>query len=355
MTTKTAEYSPFPEANFYAALCEQANNLQLQMYVFFPESISLNKQQIVGYQYVNGKWVQERFPFPKLLYDRVFYNAAYYQKHKRLIQRFKEHFGIICMNRGLPSKWDLYQQLWQEVQLRAHLPKQELYRDSKQLMTILGRERSIILKPIAGGFGKKVMHLISGEPAILEGRSPKNKFFRRSFPSTTDAIHYLEPKLNRRYLVQSYLELTTPAGHPYDIRLFVQKNEAGEWTVIGKGVRLGPKMQLTSNIRGGGEARSFEAFIQSIHPAMYTQIEATINKIGRLVPITLEQRYAPLFELGIDIGVDRYGKVWIIEANAKPGRKIFELMGDYAASQQAIIGPINYARYLLEREQGGSK
>lgn len=355
MTTKTKEYSPFPEANYYAALAEQAAKENLKLFVFFPESISLQKRKIIGYEYLNGQWSLARYPFPDIVYDRVFYNSSYYHKNKQIVKMFKQVPEINFMNRGLPSKWELFQQLKLDHRLRPHLPRQELFTNADQLSSLLKHENSLIIKPIAGGFGKKVFHLIKGQPAILEGRNAKNQFFRRAFGSTKEAIDFLAPKLNQRYLLQQYLELNSPDGHPYDVRVFAQKNEQGEWRVIGKGIRLGPKNKLTSNIRGGGNAEHFHSFVKQIHPDQFEKILTSVENIGILVPQVLEKKYHPLFEIGIDVGIDRYGGVWIIEANAKPGRKIFELMGDHQTSQQAILGPIKYARYVLQREQGGSE
>lgn len=354
MTTNAVEYTPFPEANFYAELAAESAKNDIRLYVFFPESIQLQQKKMEGFQYVNGQWVKAIFPFPQVVYDRVFYTSKYYHKNKDTVRKFKEVSDVIFMNRGLPSKWEIYQQLRKDARIRSHLPRQELFTTKERLNSLLTKEQSIIIKPIAGGFGKKVLHVITGTPTILEGRNANNQFFRKSFRTQKEAITFLAPKLNRRYLLQQYLELSTAEGNPFDIRIFSQKNANGHWSIIGKGVRLGPRHQLTSNIRGGGEAVSFQSFIRDMHPSKYEQISTIVDQIGHLVPQILEKAYSPLFELGIDVGVDRFGAVWIIEANAKPGRKIFDLMGDQQAAQQVIKGPINYARFLLERNQGGS-
>lgn len=353
MTTNAPEYIPFPEESYYATLSQIAAANNLKVYVFFPESVSLSQKMISGYQWNEGQWKAASFPFPDLVYDRVFYNASYYKKTKDLVHAFKQH--VRFMNRGLPSKWELYQQLKSDIRVRPHLPKQQLYSSPKQLLHLLQQEKSIIVKPISGGFGRKVFHLIAGSPAILEGRNKDNQYFRKRFDSIRKAVAFLTPHLNRRYLLQRFLTLQTADGNPFDVRVFAQKNALGNWNVIGKGIRMGPKNKLTSNIHGGGGGMDYTSFIQATYPDHYKQINESIEKIGVMVPEILERNYHPLFELGIDVGIDRDGHVWVIEANAKPGRKIFELMGDREASQQAISGPIHFAQFLLEREQGGSK
>ncbi len=353
MTTNAPGYDPFPEANYYAALSQIAAKDHLNVYVFFPESISFPQRVITGYKWNQGQWIFTTFPFPDLIYDRVFYNASYFKKTKDIVHAFKQQ--VPFMNRGLPSKWGLYLQLNSDPRIRAYLPMQVLYTNTKQLKRLLLREKSIIIKPISGGFGRRVFHLIDGTPAILEGRNQHNQYFRKNFDNSSQAIAFLAPHLNHRYLLQRFLQLQTTDKSPFDVRIFAQKNARGEWCVIGKGIRMGPKNKLTSNIHGGGNGLNYTSFIQSTYPNKYKQINTTVEKIGILVPEILERSYYPLFELGIDVGIDREGNVWIIEANAKPGRQIFELMGDQSASLQAISGPIHYAQYVLEREQGGSK
>lgn len=351
MTTKATGYIPFPEASFYAAIATEAVHEGSYVYVFFPESISFARREITGYSWAQNRWHKRRFPFPDVVYDRVFYNASYYNKNKATVARLRS--CVPFLNRGLPSKWDLYNQLHTDATVRSHLPQQERYTHKQQLQQFLKQEDSIIVKPISGGFGRKVLHFIRSTPTKLEGRTHKNYFFQKKFANVTEATDFLAPKLNNRYLLQQYLPLSTPDGHPFDVRVFVQKNEEGNWAIVGQGIRLGPKHKLTSNIHGGGRAEPYSTFIEQHYPHLKGHIDAQLQTLSTLIPVVLEQTYSPLFELGIDIGIDRNGKAWVIEANAKPGRNIFVLLNDRIASQKAIRGPIDYASYVFNRGQGG--
>ncbi|MNJ02586.1 Endospore coat-associated protein YheD [compost metagenome] len=54
-------------------------------------------------------------------------------------------------------------------------------------------------------------------------------------------------------------------------------------------------------------------------------------------------------ELGLDLGVERGGRVWIIEVNSKPGRSVFHRLSLEQAGDSADRNPIAYAGHLLRR------
>jgi len=54
---------------------------------------------------------------------------------------------------------------------------------------------------------------------------------------------------------------------------------------------------------------------------------------------------SPLGEIGLDLGVDRRGRVWLIEVNAKPFRKVFDA-GPKRRVFLSFRRPMAYARYL---------
>ncbi|MNN57292.1 Endospore coat-associated protein YheD [compost metagenome] len=71
--------------------------------------------------------------------------------------------------------------------------------------------------------------------------------------------------------------------------------------------------------------------------------------LSKRIPAALEACNGRMAELGLDLGVDRDGRVWIIEANTKPGRSIFRKLGQEKLLLQAERNPIAYACYILSR------
>mgnify|MGYP003940659699 CR=1 FL=1 len=59
-------------------------------------------------------------------------------------------------------------------------------------------------------------------------------------------------------------------------------------------------------------------------------------------------------ELGLDFGIDRGGRIWLIEGNGQPGRTIFEHMGRMDLADLAHLRPVQYAKFLAARKGAGT-
>ena len=51
-------------------------------------------------------------------------------------------------------------------------------------------------------------------------------------------------------------------------------------------------------------------------------------------------------EMGIDVGVDQAGKLWFIEINLRPARRLFTLIGEHNTRLLSIQRPMLYSQYL---------
>lgn len=159
----------------------------------------------------------------------------------------------------------------------------------------------------------------------------------------------------RRYVVQQGLDLAYLQGSPYDVRSIVQKNGQGEWQVTGKAARIGRRYSITSNLHTGGFARTVPTILQAYFPDRAEEIEQQIDHLAIRIAQVMEQKAGPLCDLGLDMGVDRQGNVWILEVNSKPGRKVFRHTGDRLARRLSVETPMAYARYLIEQRGRGRK
>ena len=100
----------------------------------------------------------------------------------------------------------------------------------------------------------------------------------------------------------------------------------------GTAVRRGKSGNVTSNLHGGGTAEELLPFlIKEFGQEKSLQIHCTLLEIATQIPAILEQHHGRLAELGIDLGIDSSGDVWILEANSKPGRSAFTRLSDPSA------------------------
>ena len=77
-----------------------------------------------------------------------------------------------------------------------------------------------------------------------------------------------------------------------------------------------------------------------------------MKKLSLFIPQYLEKTTKRrLVELGLDIAVDRDGRVWILEVNIKPGRSLWRKIDNKEAVDRSIRAPVQYAWYLLKKKK----
>ncbi|MGE5704258.1 MAG: YheC/YheD family protein [Clostridia bacterium] len=345
----------FTEKDFYRHLTLAGRQLGIRVFVFSPRQVDFETRTTIGYEFEDGAWMTRTFDLPKLIYDRCFMGPAY-RHYKPFIEKLQNDPTIRFMGRGLSGKWQVYQMLEKLPELSHWLP------DTRPLMIHdlvdrLNAGQPVIIKPMSGTHGYGVVRIQKRQNRFEAlGRSRRtNVPFRRIFADTTGVKNFVQTfTVGAKFLIQPYLSLSTPDGTPFDIRVLVQKDGTGTWQTTGKAVRLGNKQSITSNLHGGGRAVALPSFLSRYFPSeQQTKIEAEIDALVSLLPPALEEHHGTLFELGIDIGVDSKGKVWLIEVNSRPGRAVFKQIHDKTARIHSVTQPVKYANYLMKERVGG--
>lgn len=350
---------PFSEEKFFKILSMAGHRLGFKVIVFFPQFIQWKTRTLYGYRYhpQRKRWEAGWYPFPTLVYDRLFYiNPEKIGQYVSVISRLRSDGQITWLNRGLPGKWKVYELLKENAYILPYLPDTTLYRSGLPLRAKLLEYKSLFLKPAMGTHGKGVLKVdLEKKKITVTGRNSHHTkpdhLFVKHFFSYSDFENWLTHHIGKkRYIVQPYLPLKTKENIPFDMRILVQKNGWGKWEVTGKAIRLGPKGGLTANLHGGGQAVDADLFLTSCYPIhILHKINHHLHQIITLVPHYIEKNYGPLCELGLDIGLEPGGKVWLLEVNSKPGRRSFSEIGNRQALKKALTQPIHYAHYLLSR------
>lgn len=346
---------PFAEVAFCRRLCIIGARHGLHVYVFCLSWIaSGNAAGIPAYTFERGTWIRKWCPRPDIIYDRCLVHDRKQQLRKhRLLERLANEHPFVYLARGLAGKWAVYQALLECPEVAEHLPETALYQGRAQLdQWLQAHDGEAFLKPRNGTHGKRTLHVkwhLPRDEVRVVGRSGRNTVFRRRFSTKQAGLDWIDRFTGRQpFLVQPYLQLNSSDGEPFDVRVLMQKDAKGEWSLTGMAVRAGRKDSLTSNLHGGGTAhRALPFLIRELGESEGKAAEAAIRKLSLLIPAYLETRFGRLAELGLDFGVDRQGRVWVLEVNSKPGRSSFFRIGDPDTARRSLENPIGYARYLL--------
>ncbi len=224
------------------------------------------------------------------------------------------------------SKWAQYKILKDDEEIAPFLPKTNKLTESTLWGTIEEYSQAII-KPSRGMLGRKVIQITLLDREKFTIHSEHCRIALNGRKQTYDYLK--ENYRTKRFIVQQKISLATIIGCPFDLRVMVQRRDnSDDWAITGKLAKVAFEGYIITNV-----AKSIipvETAIQNSCLRDYPPQEL-LNEIDRAVLLTA-RRFQTLFPscqmIGIDIGLDSNGKVWIIEANFKPWISLFKLLED---------------------------
>ncbi|MGG4265025.1 YheC/YheD family protein [Peribacillus simplex] len=340
------------ENNYFTEIAKTANSFNMKVCKFTPENIDRDLKKVRGERFdaENETWIPASFNLPDFVYDRCFHGLSRESTETRdKIDWLKDNSNFLGL--GLPGKWEVYQILKNHPLLQAFFPETFQVTTPKAITDHLELLDKVIIKPEFGSGGTGIYLLSKTEDGTLVSMTKKGTKYDRPFNSTSQLNKWLHHLLNRyRYLCQPYLDLYNEKNEPFDLRILLQKNEKNQWMERGRGIRTGQKGGITSNLATGGEAISLDTFIKNNPETISIAVEQKIQHILRTLPRETEAAFERLFELGIDLGIDKKGQIWIMDINSKPGRKIIQAIQP-EAMKDIHRAPFQYSRYLADHLQ----
>lgn len=341
------------EKGYFYELAKRAKSHNILCFRFVPSSIHPVTQKVTGEQFnsTTNEWEQGEFPIPEVIYDRCFYkDDPHSSQCKAIVKWLKTREDILFLGHGLPDKLQLYKAI-AETNLSPYLLDSEPVASGESLIQSLSPKQSAIIKPVNGSQGKGIYLIEKATNEVIIQTDKQNTHISRTFTTFHSASSWLNELIQQQdYFVQPYVNLKDRKSHPFDIRTLIQKNEKGNWEEICRGVRTGMKDGIISNLSAGGTITSFESWINSLPASKSEFINKELDDVLSRIPIILEQKFPPLFELGVDIGVSESGAIWILDINSKPGRTL-ALTLNPESTEKLFNAPFLYGKTLKFAER----
>lgn len=205
--------------------------------------------------------------------------------------------------------------------LRRHLPETH-WISRNTTWRMLRKYSYVFIKPNRG----------SGGSGIILAKRTRNGFVVRrgrkerrvvGFNSLYKAIKSYRKPFDR-YVVQRGLRLAKYKGSIFDARIYMQKPRL-KWVISGMTARVASGSRFVTNYHKGGHAEPLSKMLLILFGNNKRKVHASLHQIAKLsymIAKAVNKRHSSR-ELGIDFGIDRNGRIWIIEANSKPGHMLF--------------------------------
>lgn len=312
---------------------------------FFPEGM-----QGFGFDKDLRRWVKVNTALPDVLYDR-FVGLPFQNKRADYIRYEMSRRGVKKINsRHFFDKFELVQVLSGFDAISPCLPLTWRLLDTGDLSRIFQKRKNLYVKAAVGARGRQVIR-VSRLPA---GGYSYSYYTGRLYSGKVRDLNNLMEIIKKvcgggRVIAQEAVDVLMVDNRVVDLRSELQRNGKGELEVVAIMARIGSK---DSPIATHGTSFMLEQFIPTYlrrSRAAAAHMKERIESFLMYVYRSIEQVYGPFGEIGIDCGMDRRGKLWIFECNAKSMRVSLCNSAGSAIINRAFQNPFLYAKYLCNQ------
>ncbi|WP_261300875.1 YheC/YheD family protein [Paenibacillus andongensis] len=232
----------------------------------------------------------------------------------------------MSMNRArtVGSKWVKTKVLLLNKELRKFVPETRIYNQTN-LLAMLNKYKMVYVKPINGSFGQGVIRVEKNKSYRFQSGKTLRSY--RTFLGLFTALN--KAKLTRSYLVQQGIHLLTHQKRIFDTRIMVQKSPKKTWEATGYIGRVAHPRKIVTNFHNSGKPLPLELLLA---PYLKNQRKDDYIKSLRHLGYRIAKQYQKVYpgfkEIGVDIGIDKNLKPWVLEVNTAPDPFIFNQLKD---------------------------
>ncbi|MDQ1910040.1 YheC/YheD family protein [Paenibacillus sp. GD4] len=302
---------------------------QVKVYVMTVQDFKLTGSSAVGYTYdfAAKRWKKGEQPIPHVIYNRIpFRKFELLPEVQQVIQTCLRHGQIHFFNPSFFNKWNLFEWLSKSGTTKGFIPVTHKLTSSEELDKLLQKHSSLYLKPIRGKAGKGIMKVslkpgAAGTPLYELSIQEKTKSHISRYTTPTQLWSQVRELVDsKEYIMQQGIDLSSYRQRPFDLRVLVQKNGKGLWSIAGVGARLAGKSSITTHVpRGGSIDDPAKLLASTFGAAGSKRIIVSARRSALLIAKQIEKASGSVLgEMSMDLGVDTDGRLWFFEANSKP-------------------------------------
>jgi hypothetical protein len=328
----TSGFTPFPlrpigdRSLFFSKLLSVQKSVGVIPFVFGEQHIDWEQGVIEGFFYQQNGWERHLIPFPNVVYDRLPNRKSENQIEQQTVKlRMQSEYLIPWYNPGFFNKLDIYQKLKNDYTVSEFLPETIPFTSLPPIEKMLLKYSHVYMKPINGSLGLGVHQILLDKQ--------ENQYFCRyydqqgvkrlqKFSSLKSLIkHVFHKRPLDRMLIQQGIPLLKSENRSIDFRIHTNKDGNGNWHVTAMAAKIAGSGSVTTHVKSGGVIKTLEETFTKEERNLYIpKLKEAVLKLSH----SLEKHVEGIVgEIGFDLGIDKEGRIWLFEANSKPGRSIF--------------------------------
>lgn len=225
--------------------------------------------------------------------------------------------------------------------LSRHVPITHMFRRST-LARMLASFPVLYIKPDNGTAGTGIIRIkrLSRSKSLISFKKASKKCPNQSVLSEVKKSMVL----GRKYIIQQGIPLATYKHKPFDLRIVLQK-PSKRWLLTWMSAKVAPRSgSIVTNVaKGARDARIKKILRGADQPLNVPKILKKLRRLSYKIAHQLGSRF-PIRIVGLDMGIDKKGKIWFIEANTDP---------NFHGLKK--LDPVQYRKYLRVKRRMQAK
>jgi hypothetical protein len=304
------------QATYFRQLCRLGAEKQMLVYIFDPRNIDWDKMVVEGTSHI-GSGI---FPLPDVIYDRYFIDEDnVIEEIDEIRIKLQSVYGIPFINplslfKLTGDKSKCYEVLSQTC--AEYLPDTRLLENPYDAIEMLDQYGEIFLKPLRGALGSGIVQVTRHLSGVLWFSSNEQQTkCLTTMDELTDQLFSL--KCKNDYLVQEGILRKQIYDSYVEIRVYMQKNSQQKWLRTGMVARLSKKGIITRDTEVNMRISKVLTGLYP-DPNKRKEIREKIAQVARSVVEVIEESAGSAGELAVDLCIDAYDNIKVIEINSKP-------------------------------------
>ncbi|MGD6965449.1 YheC/YheD family protein [Rossellomorea vietnamensis] len=314
-------------SSFFSKLLSLQSSLGVIPFVFGENHIDWENGLVKGHFYSKNQWVTHVVPLPNVIYDRLPNRRSEKKSsYQEIKSRLQQQYGIPWYNPGFFNKLEVFERLENDEEALRYLPETHAFQSFSQIERMMSKYGHVFIKPKNGSLGLGVhqftFNRISEDYTCrFRDKSGRNRLVKSaSFEKLLQRI--IPPRILSKMVIQQGIHLIKSEDRPVDFRVHTNKDENGEWQVSAIAAKVAGEGSVTTHLHNGGCVKSLQELFPD--PDLCLRTEEKLKSAAITLSSALERNMEGFIgEIGFDFGIDALGRVWLFEANSKPGRSIF--------------------------------
>ncbi len=213
------------------------------------------------------------------------------------------------------SKMKKSSPLMKDPIISRHVPETEWFHASS-LRKMLQSYSTVYIKPDIGRKGNGIVRVRQRSRSECE-----ISYSNRTVSCSIEEVYYELQKImnpNKKYLIQQGIDLATYHGRPFDVRVVLQK-PLNRWHLSWVSAKVARrKNSVVTNVAKGAKDVKINRVLRGIDQRVNRmEVMRDLIDVSYQIVQILNSRFA-LKIVGLDMGIDKRGKIWFIEANTRP-------------------------------------